>query len=55
MLELLPCLVLIRVGDGFSIDLIDIRKPIHNEGPEQHSVRNLVVFDRQRIQGLQSL
>ena len=52
VLELLPCFVLIRVGHGLSIDLVDIRKPIHNEGPQQYSIRHLIVLYWEWVQRL---
>ena len=53
MLELLPCLLFIRIRHRITIYLSDIRESIHNECPEEDGVRYLVALDRERCQALE--
>ena len=38
VLELLPCALLVAVGDGAVIDFLDIRESIDDESSEEHRV-----------------
>lgn len=55
VLELLPGLVFVRVCHGYSIDLVDIWEPIHDECPQEHCIRDLVAFNAETAQTLQGL
>jgi hypothetical protein len=55
MLELLPGLVLIRIGHYLSVYLCHIRESVNNEGSQKNCVSNFIVFDRKRSQSLKGL
>lgn len=54
MLELLPCFLLIRIRYCFIVDFCNIGEPIHDESPEKHCVRYLIIFNRKGGETLQS-
>ena len=55
VLELLACFVLIRVANRLAINLSYIRESIHNEGSEEHSVRDFIILNTQTGQALKCL
>lgn len=55
MLELLPCLLFIRICDSFLIDFCHIREPIHDESPQKHGVGHFIIFNRKGGETLQCL
>lgn len=55
MLELLTCLLLIRVRHRISINLCHIWESINNESSQENCIRNFVVLDGQRCQTLEGL
>ena len=46
VLELLTRPLLVGISDRLFVDLYDVREPVDDEGPEQHSTRDFVAFNR---------
>jgi hypothetical protein len=55
VLELLSSPLLVLVSYCLSVDFSDIRESVDYEGPKEHSISHLIVFDGDRGERLKSL